>query len=275
MGNPRPDHSQAEQRDMDSASTPSLIRTKPIDRFVLNPPPEAIVCAINWHDNPWFPSVLRAEKDDLLKRDPEAHANVWEGKCRSAVEGAIYLREIESMHQEGRLRNVPHDPMLRVHTVWDLGWADSMAIIMVQRSASELRLIDYLEGDHRTLAEYVGDLSKRAYRWGHDWIPHDGKSKDIKTGKSTEEVLRHLGRSVRVMERDDVDEGIKAARMTFPALLLRQREHHPAGQSPEAIPAADQSDHGRTGAAGSRRALARGRRLPLSRHGRRPAHEQR
>jgi phage terminase large subunit len=41
-------------------------------RFVANPPQNAIVVKINYHDNPWFPSVLRAEMEHLRNRDPGA-----------------------------------------------------------------------------------------------------------------------------------------------------------------------------------------------------------
>ena len=50
-------------------------------RFVVNPPPDCISLEVNWQDNPWFPEVLRAEKDYLYRVDPEAAANVWGGEC--------------------------------------------------------------------------------------------------------------------------------------------------------------------------------------------------
>jgi phage terminase large subunit len=124
-------------------------------RFVVRPPEGAAVVQVNWHDNPWFPPELEKERADLAARDPEAYENVWEGRCKSVVDGAIYKREIEQMHVEKRLCNVPYDPILKVHTVWDLGWNDAMAISMVQRSASEIRVIDYIEDSHRTVE--VGD----------------------------------------------------------------------------------------------------------------------
>lgn len=51
-------------------------------RFVVAPPPGAVVVEIGWQDNPWFPETLRAEKDYLYRIDPEAAAHVWGGQTR-------------------------------------------------------------------------------------------------------------------------------------------------------------------------------------------------
>lgn len=185
-------------------------------RFIALPPPDAAVVAINWRDNKWFTQVMRKEKDHLLATDPDEYDNVWEGKPRAVVSGAIYRHEILSMHDGRRLRPVPYDPMLKVHTVWDLGWNDQTSIILVQRVQSELRIVEYIEDSHRTLAEYVSDLNQRRYNWGTDWLPHDGASATIQTGLSAQEILRKLGRDPKVIPRLDVEQGIKAARLAFP-----------------------------------------------------------
>lgn len=195
---------------------PELDSDETYERFVLNPPTGAWVKEVNWNENPWFPPELEKERVDWLRRDPVGYQTVWEGKCRPAVEGAIYAREIDAMQRDGRVRPVPYDPLLKVHTVWDLGWNDSMSIILCQRSASEVRVIDYIEDSHRTLDHYVSDLRERRLNWGTDFIPHDGRAKDFKTGKSTEEMLRLMGRNPRVLGQESIEEGIKRARMVFP-----------------------------------------------------------
>lgn len=184
-------------------------------RFVANPPSDSLVIECNWSDNPWFPAELEQERQDWLKRDPVGYQTVWEGKCRPAVEGAIYAAEIDTLHRENRVREVPYDPMLKVHTVWDLGWNDSMSIILVQRSASEIRIIDYIEDSHRTLDSYVAELRDRRWNWGTDYLPHDARAKDFKSGKSTEEIMRAMGRNPFVLGAENVEEGIRAARMMF------------------------------------------------------------
>ncbi len=188
--------------------------------YVTNPQPDSIVIPVNWRDNPWLPDVLNKERLAKLERDPEGYSTIWEGKCRAAVEGAIYAKEIDAMQLSGRVCRVPYDPLLPVHTVWDLGWNDAMVITLVQRSASELRVIGVIMDNLRTLDSYVSELNGMGYRWGTDWIPHDGRAKNTHTGKSTEEMLRGMGRKVQIVPDIGIENGINAARMMFPRVWM-------------------------------------------------------
>jgi phage terminase large subunit len=199
---------------------PELDSDETYERFVINPPEGAWVKKANWDSNPWFPQILNQERLDLLKRDPIAYKTVWEGECRPALEGAIYGREINALVESGRIREVPYDPLLKVHTFWDLGWNDETSIIMVQRAASEIRIIDHISGSFQTLAEYVKQLEDKPYRWGTDFLPHDGNSRSVNTGKSAREILDQLGRKVEIVPRLDVEEGIQAARLMFPRIYF-------------------------------------------------------
>jgi phage terminase large subunit len=184
-------------------------------RFVAHPPKGAIVCKANWSDNPWFPDVLRREMQALRERDPEAARNVWDGECRSAVEGAIYAREITKAHEERRIRPLPIDPLLKVHTLWDLGWNDQTAIILVQRDSTQVRIVDYIEDSHRTLDDYAAQLNGMRLNWGTDYLPHDGTAKNLQTGKTPQEILAKLRPSVHIVPNLDVESGISAARLMF------------------------------------------------------------
>lgn len=194
---------------------PELDTDETYQRFVVEPPTNSIVTKVNWDDNPWFPAVLLEEKDALQKRDKEAFENVWQGNCRSAVDGAIYANEIRAAIEQRRIRPVPYDPVLKVHAVWDLGWNDAMCIVMCQRVASSLSVIDYIETSHKTYAELVAELREKPYRWGTDYLPHDGKAKNPQTGKSAVETLAALGRTVDEVPNIGIEEGIRAARQMF------------------------------------------------------------
>ena len=195
---------------------PELDSDETYVRFVAQPPSDAVVIEMNWRDNPWFPDELRKLKDEWKARDPEGYETVWEGKCRPAVEGAIYRKEIEAMTRDKRLRPVPYDPLLKVHTVWDLGWNDKTSIILAQRVGGELRLVDFVEDSHTALPEYVQELKQRKWNWGTDFLPHDGASGRLESsGLSAQDILRKLGRTVQIIPRGDIEAGIKAARLMF------------------------------------------------------------
>lgn len=185
-------------------------------RFIAAPSDDTWLCEVNWRDNPWFPAVLEDERLKAQRSDPESYEHIWEGKPRRVAEGAIYRHEIDALFADNRVRDVPYDPLLPVHTVWDLGWADSMVIGFVQRGPMDIRIIDHIEESNRTLDWYVREMEKKPYRYGIDFIPHDGKAKNFQTGKSTEELLTEMGRKVEVLPMTGIEEGIKAARMAFP-----------------------------------------------------------
>jgi phage terminase large subunit len=184
-------------------------------RFVLNPPEDSFVSDVNFSDNPYFPEELEKERLHCLKTNPIDYNTIWEGKCRAALSGAIYASEVTQATLEQRICNVPYDPLLRVHSVWDLGFNDSMSIILVQKLRSEIRIIESIEESGKTLDYYAALLSSKGYNWGYDYIPHDGRHKDFKTGKSTEEILKAFGRKVKITPQIGIEPGIKAARMLF------------------------------------------------------------
>lgn len=193
--------------------------------FVVNPPPDCVSVLMNWSDNPYFPKVLEEERvhaESTMK--PEEYRNVWEGECLPAVTGAIYFEEMALAEREGRIRDVPIDPILKTHAVWDLGWNDSMSIILIQRQASELRIVGYIEDSHRTLADYVMQLKNMNLNFGTHYLPHDGFAKDFKTGKSAQEIMEALGCTVEQTPNMGIEEGIRAARMTFSRIYFDKQK---------------------------------------------------
>ena len=236
---------------------PDLDSDETYVRFVQKAPQDAHVEHLTYRDNPWFPAVLENERRAFLERDPLGYENIWEGRCRAAVDGAIYSREIGQLIEDGRLRAVPYDPMLAVDTVWDLGWNDKMSVLQVQRLGSEIRIIGYLEEQFITLTEMVQTLNGFNYRYGTDFLPHDGRAKDYKTGRSAEEILVQLHRRPVIVPNMALEMGIKVVRSVFPRLYIdeercmrlvecckRYRRTIPATTNEPAAPLHDEFSHG-------------------------------
>lgn len=199
---------------------PTIPQAPTWQRFVANPPPSAQVAKIGWRDNPWFPAELKAEMEHLKETNYEEYLHIWEGEFRQFADGAVYKDELIKARKEGRIKAVPHDPILPVQTFWDIGIGDSTAIWFAQIHHGEYRIIDYYESNGKSIDHYVQVLNQRGYTYSTDWLPHDAQAKELGTGRSIQEILVSLGRKVSITPKLSVEDGINAARMAFPKVWI-------------------------------------------------------
>jgi phage terminase large subunit len=195
--------------------------------FVVNPPPNTMVIEMSYLDNPFFTSTLEAERAHSERTDTlEDYENIWLGKPRSTVPGAIYGKEVLQMIKDNRYTFVPYDPRLKVHTFWDMGWNDRMAIILAQQQFKEARIIAYYEGSFKRTDEWGADLNALKLNWGWDYLPPDGYSEERKTGTTDYAILRKMGRRVKPKHlsfpEHDPELGIRSVRNLFPKLLINK-----------------------------------------------------
>lgn len=193
-------------------------------RFVVNAPDGAVVVEMNWRDAVkcgWFASEQEKLRQYDLKHAPLDYPNIWDGKPRTVVAGAIYTTEVTDMVREKRFRPMPYDPRLPVHRIWDLGWNDLMTVIMVQKPApSVLNVINYLEDNQLTYAEMIGTMKDLRYVWGNDWLPHDATQHHPTSGTNARKQLHGLGCKVKDIPRSDPEARIRAARMMWPRIYM-------------------------------------------------------
>ena len=182
--------------------------------------------AVKNQDKDWFfatykasqTGVLPQEELDALRAEMTEEQYNQEMECDwgAALTGAYFGKEMAKAEADGRVGKVPHDPALLVDTAWDLGISDSTAIWFTQQYRQEIRVIDYIEVSgiglpqiaKKLKEEHRKDYSYRDFHW-----PHDGKARDLSTGKSREETMRELGVRVRIAPKHDVADGINAARL--------------------------------------------------------------
>ena len=205
-----------EQSEIWVSFNPELETDETYQRFVIHTPENAVVQKINWNDNPWFPEVLRLEKDRLKMRDPEAYNMVWEGICRQTVDGAVFAKEIQLAELQERIGKVPYDPLKPVHVVFDLGWADATALWFVQFVGMETRLIRYFETSQETISSILAKMQTFGYVFDTLWLPHDAENKTLAAaGRSIEEIVRSSGYKTRIIPRTPIADSINAARTIF------------------------------------------------------------
>lgn len=214
---------------------PNLDTDETYVRFVVSPPEGAWVVQMNWRDNLWSSPESEMTRATMKARSVEEYEHVYEGKPKSAVEGAVYQREVADLVSQGRYTICPYDARLKVHTVWDMGWNGACTIHLVQSDLSALRIIGYLEGRFVSIPEWAALLNAMPLNWGWDWIPHDGHTQSRQTKMSDYDLLRQNKRRVRG-KHDGIPDvpvltGMKVLRQTFPRVYLH-RDHG------ELIPAA-------------------------------------
>ena len=208
---------------------PELEDDDTYQRFIISPPEGSQIVAMNWQDNPWFPDVLKQEMADTRRRSEDDYLHIWEGHCRTVLDGAIFAPEIRKAKLENRITDVPYDPTKPVHTFWDLGWnsvTGRTAVIMAQAINATYKVIDYLEDAEHTVDWYVQELQKKGYVWGTDYLPHDARSTNLAAGgRTVEKIMQGLGRKVKVLERTkNVNADINAARTIFGQIWIDRRK---------------------------------------------------
>lgn len=199
---------------------PELETDETYQRFVLHPPPNAVVKKVNFNSNPWFPDVLREELETLKARDEDAYQNVWLGNCRVTLEGAIYANELRAATAEGRICKVPYDQRVPVHTFWDLGFSDCTSIWFAQKVGFEYHLIDFYQNRLQMLPHYLKMLQSKPYVYGTDYLPHDADHGGL-AAEPISKQMRDVGRKVVTVSRiPEIQLGINATRQIFNRLYF-------------------------------------------------------
>lgn len=195
---------------------PESERSPTHKRFRAKSNPRFKVVEMNWRDNPWFPKKLERDRLDDLNERPDQYNHIWEGDFAQVFEGAYYVREMIAAKNEGRICSLPYEPLLPVHTAWDLGVGDSTAIWFFQVHGREIRVIDYYEAHGVGLPEYAALVKSKPYLRGDDWVPHDARVKEWGTGKTRIEKMLEHGLKPKIVPMHRVEDGIEAVRGTIP-----------------------------------------------------------
>lgn len=196
---------------------PELDTDETYKRFVLDPPEGAVVAKINWRDNPWFPDILRKQKDELEIKDYDAFLNVWEGHCRQTIDGAVYAKELREAVADERIRRVPVMPGRPVDTFWDLGKRDNTSVWFVQFYQGEYRVIDFYQNRGEELAHYFKMMQEKSYIYGMHFLPHDANHDRLGSVQIDKQFKALYPDKVKVLPRiSNIGAGIEAVRELFP-----------------------------------------------------------
>ena len=161
---------------------------------------------------------------ELGEMTQEEFDQEWYCSFEAAIKGAYYAKELSKARADGRIKILPYDPILKVHTVWDLGIGKNLAIGFYQAVGRERHFIDCWVGTEKDgIPEAAKALQNKPYIYGKHFAPHDVKAVEQGTGKTKQETAEKLGIKFEVVPNIGVDNGIKAGKLMFARLWIDEK----------------------------------------------------
>ena len=206
---------------------PELASDETYKRWVAKPPSDTIVVEMNFRDNPWFPTILKKQKEELKHRDYDSYLTVWEGKTRKALQGAIYAKEIAAAILENRIGpNIHFARGVPVDVSFDLGRSDMMAMWFWQQVGTEHHAIDFYGNTGFDFSHFIEQIEGRKYNIRHIYLPHDADNEyavaPLSIAAQARKAFPGEGR-VRVIPRiPNIALGINAVRLLWPRIYINE-----------------------------------------------------
>ena len=162
------------------------------------------------------PSELAAARAQLTE---DQYLQEYECSFEASILGSFYGTELREAEEQGRITNIVVDPVVPVHTAWDLGYRDDTAIWWYQVVRGEIHVIDFYSVSGANIEELAQVITDRGYRYGKHYLPHDAKAKTLASGGKSiiEQLAQHLGLGTLSIVPDlSVQDGIQAVRKMIP-----------------------------------------------------------
>jgi hypothetical protein len=162
------------------------------------------------------PSELKAARAQLTE---DQYLQEMETSFEASILGSFYGTELREAEEQGRITNIAVDPVVPVHTAWDLGYRDDTAIWWYQVVRGEIHVIDFYSVSGANIEELAQVITDRGYRYGKHYLPHDAKAKTLASGGKSiiEQLAQHLGLGTLSIVPDlSVQDGIQAVRKMIP-----------------------------------------------------------
>lgn len=159
----------------------------------------------------------------MLKGLPDGLREAWLYGSWSdpIIPGAYYTTALHQMSIEGRICTVPHDPSMKVWTVWDLGIGPQLVCLFVQKTATDTRVIDSWQGSGSDgIPQAKKMLDTKPYVYGGHFAPHDISRTESGTGKTIFDSARSLGLDFFKVPNLKVRDGIDKTLMMLPRLIV-------------------------------------------------------
>lgn len=175
----------------------------------------------------WFCSTLgvndtKAVRDEVIEEErmsgmaEELIQQEYYCSFEAPLQGAYYATQMEHAMKEERITKVPWEPLLPVHTFWDLGVSDHTTIWFMQEYGMEFRFIDYYANSGEGLAHYKKVLDDKEYHYGTHYGPWDLKVRELSSAKTRLQSAKEMGINFKIVQKHEVSDGIECVRNTLP-----------------------------------------------------------
>lgn len=181
----------------------------------------------DWDGNP---IITAAQVEARLKEGmpPELVKQEFWCDFNVALAGAIYSKEIEVAHNEGRIKRFAIDPTLPVYTAWDIGRRDPTSIWLFQVKGEHIFMIAYYENVRQGMDFYLewlyqfAEEHKVKFRNHYHLAPHDIEVHEWTNGKARIQTAADMGWYFKVSPKLGIQDGINAVRSLFPRLIFHE-----------------------------------------------------
>jgi phage terminase large subunit len=147
----------------------------------------------------------------------------WYNSFEAAIRGSYYSAEIAEARKNNRIKQVPYDPALKVHLVFDLGIGQQLAVGAYQAVGRERHMIDFWQGANQDgIPQAIKAFKDKPYIVSKCWVPHDARATEESTGKTRLQTAKELWPNVEweVVPMLGVDAGIQQGKLLFSRLWI-------------------------------------------------------
>lgn len=168
--------------------------------------------------------VIQAERDAEMPE--ELIQQEFYCSFEAPLVGSYYGKQMMYLDKQkpARFGVVPWEPLLPVHTAWDLGIDDEMVVWFIQEAPQETRVIDHIKVSGESLISLIrqikgqgeGHEHRQEWIYGRHFAPHDIEVRELTSGKSRIATAKEHGIKFTTVEHHEVEDGIDAVRQLLP-----------------------------------------------------------
>jgi hypothetical protein len=168
----------------------------------------------------WYAKTYEIQQDRMKQEFP----STWREAFETSIHGAYYTKQMSKLRSEKRHIDVLYNPELLVHTAWDLGKREKMAIVFFQISGDKIKVIDCYEKSDEDITHFIKLLKSKPYNYGTHFAPNDINVRELWSKHSRKTIAKkEYNLKFKDLEQcKSLVEDINQVRRTFFSIYIKQ-----------------------------------------------------